>query len=262
VYGIIDLMKYIDIHCHLDFPDYDSDREEVIKKIQEAEAGIINVGTDAKTSRSSVDLAHKYPEMWATVAIHPNHTNEPFDFGVIEKLAQDPRVVAIGECGLDCFRSQPEDLDRQKEVFIQHIELANSVKKPLMLHIRNGKDGKNMYQEAIKVLKKHAKVPANFHFFAGSLDDLKSILEIGGTVSFTGVLTFTKDYDEVVKNVPMDKFMTETDAPYASPIPFRGKRNEPAHVREVVKAIARIKGETEEKVAQQSVDNARRVFGI
>jgi TatD DNase family protein len=196
------------------------------------------------------------------VGVHPTDNKEVQDFSVLEKLAQDSKVVAIGECGLDFFHSGPEDIERQKEIFVKHIELANEVKKPLMLHVRNGKKDTTAYAQALELLKKYAKVPFNFHFFAGSVDDLKNILEVGGTISLTGVLTFIKDYDEVVRQVPVDRFMTETDAPFAAPVPYRGKRNEPAYVIEVVKAIARIKGESEEKVALQSVDNARRVFGI
>ncbi len=255
-------MKFIDIHCHLDFEDYDADREEVIKKTLDAGGGMINVGVDVATSQKVVELAHKYPTMWATVGVHPTDNLAMQDFTALEKLARDPKVVAIGECGLDFARTGDEDKPRQYEIFKKHIEIANAVNKPLMLHVRNGKNDTGAYREALEILKQHARTSFNFHFFAGSLDDLKSILEISGTVSFTGVLTFTKDYDEVVKAVPTDRFMTETDAPFAAPIPHRGKRNEPLYVLEVVKAIARIRGESEEKVLQQSVDNARKVFGI
>lgn len=255
-------MKFIDIHCHLDFPDYSKDQEEVIKRTLDARGGMINVGVDVETSQSVVSLAHTYPNMWATVGVHPTDNKTEQDFSLLEKLAQDPKVVAIGECGLDFARTGEEDKLRQYEIFKKHIELANKVGKPLMLHVRNGKIDTGAYKEALKLLKEFARVPFNFHFFAGSIDDLKEILAVGGTISLTGVLTFTKDYDEVVRQVPLDRFMTETDAPFAAPVPYRGKRNEPLYVQEVIKAIARIKGESEEKVAQLSVDNARRMFGI
>jgi TatD DNase family protein len=255
-------MKYIDIHCHLQFPEYDADREEVIKRAEEAQVGMINVGTDVEMSQKAIELAHTHANMWATVGVHPTDAKDEVGFNELERLAGDSKVVAIGECGLDYFHGSPEDIDRQREIFIQHIELANKVNKPLMLHVRNGKENTGAYHDAVEFLKKYSKVRANFHFFAGSLDDLKMILERGDTVSFTGVLSFTASYDELVKYVPLDRFMSETDAPYVAPTPYRGKRNEPSYVKEVVKAIARIKGKTEEEIASQTVDNARKLFGI
>ncbi len=255
-------MKYIDIHCHLNFPEYDSDREIVIGRALKEDVGIINVGTDIPMSEKAVELAHKYENMWATVAIHPTHTKEKFDFDVLKKLAGDPKVVAIGECGLDYLRSEPEEIERQREVFIQHIELANQVNKPLMLHIRNGKDNNGVYKEAVDILKKYAKVRSNFHFFAGTMDDLKLILDINATVSFTGVVTFVHDYDEVVKYVPRDRIMSETDAPFVAPVPNRGKRNEPLFIKDIVETLAKIRGENTEKLGMQIIDNARNMFGI
>ncbi len=255
-------MKFIDIHCHLDFPDFKDDQEAVIKRMLDADGGMINVGVDVETSKSCIELAHKYPNIWATVGVHPTDNKEEQDFSILEKLAEDPKVVAIGECGLDYARTGEEDKPRQYEIFKKHIELANKVGKPLMLHVRNGKTDTGAYKEALAILKEHARVPFNFHFFAGSIEDLHAILAVNGTISLTGVLTFTTDYNEVVRQVPMDRFMTETDAPFAAPMPYRGKRNEPLYVLEVIKAIALLKVESEEKVAQQSVDNARRVLGI
>lgn len=255
-------MNFVDIHCHLDFKDYDKDREAVIKRTLDAGGGMINVGVDVETSKKSIELAHTYPHMWATVGVHPTDNLETPDFSALEELAKDPKVVAIGECGLDYYHAKPDDKQRQVKIFLKHIELANKVNKPLMLHVRNGTTDTSAYTEALEILKLSAKVPFNFHFFSGTLDDMINILYMGGTISLTGVLTITHDYDEVARQVPMDKFMTETDAPFAAPMPYRGKRNEPLYVQEVIQAIARIKGETAEKVAQTSVDNARRVFGI
>ncbi len=255
-------MKYIDIHCHLQFHEYDADREEVIARAHKEEIGIINVGTDVAMSEKAVMLAHTYKNMWATVAIHPSHTKDPFDFASLEKLAQDPKVVAIGECGLDYFRSEPEDIERQRVVFIQHIELANMVNKPLMLHIRNGKDNPHVYKEAVEMLKKHAKVRSNFHFFAGNIEDLKMILDLNCTVSFTGVVTFARSYDEVIKYVPIDRIMSETDAPFVAPAPYRGKRNEPLFIKEIVSSLASVRDETLEKLSSHIIDNARKMFGI
>ena len=125
-----------------------------------------------------------------------------------------------------------------------------------MLHIRNA------YKDALEILKRHAKVKGDVHFFAGTWEEAQEFLALGFTLSFTGVVTFTHDYDEVVRNTPLDMILSETDCPYITPTPFRGRRNEPMHVREIVKAIARIKGEDEEKVRLQLVENAKRVFGF
>ena len=172
------------------------------------------------------------------------------------ELGKDPRWIAVGECGLDYYRADESTKDVQKKAFVEQIDLANTLGKPLMLHIRNA------YDDALEILKAHAKVKGDTHFFAGDWNTAKKYLDFGLTLSFTGVITFTHDYDEVVKNTPLDMLLSETDAPYVTPVPHRGKRNEPAYVTEVVKAIARIKGEEYEKVAVQLLANARRVFTI
>lgn len=262
-------MKYqfIDIHAHTNFTGYDVDREEVIHRALDAGVAIINVGTDKETSASAVALAHKYEDgIYATVAVHPVHTSETFDLEYYRKLAQDPKVVAIGECGLDYFHLDAGSIALQKEVFLAHIKLANEVGKPLMLHIRNGKDASatvpNAYGDAYEMLKAHAKVKGNVHFFAGTWTEAQKFFELGFTISFTGVITFAREYAEVIKRAPLDMIMSETDCPYVSPAPYRGKRNEPAHVREVVRKIAEIRGEDFEIVRAQLLGNAKRVFGL
>ncbi len=287
-------MNYIDIHGHVQFAAYDADREAVIRRAQDASVAMITVGTDLVSSLSTVALAEKYDSMWAIIGLHPVYCgeshNDPqetgstedhirqkqeFDYEGFKKLAQHPKVVAIGECGLDFFHSQPEDVAFQREVFKQHIQLANEVDKPLMLHVRNsnprsdlGQDsprsdlGRSAYLESLKILKQYAKVKANFHFFVGNLDEMKAIIDAGYYVSFTGVLSFAKNYDELIKMVPIDRIMTETDCPYVAPVPYRGQRNEPSYVVEVVKAIARIRGEDEDIMAKQLIKNAQEFFGL
>ena len=274
-------MKYVDIHGHINFPEYDADREEVIKRAKDAGVGIIVVGTDLESSARCVELAEKHDEMWAIVGMHPTEAMESdvgrssgtIDFNATEfqLLAKHPKVVAVGECGLDYFHSKLENIAHQREVFIQHVKLANAVKKPLMLHVRNKaisplqKDTSmviNAYQEAIQILKDYAKVPANFHFFAGTFADMNEAFSTGCTVSFTGVITFARSYDELIKSAPLQKIMTETDCPYVAPVPHRGKRNEPFYVIEVVKQIAKIRAEDEGKVAEQLLKNACKFFGI
>ncbi len=268
--------KYIDIHGHVNFPNYDEDREAVIERAQKAGVAMITVGTDVATSTSALQLATALEHMWAVVGVHPTDTKEPIDFGVLEKMAVHPKVVAIGECGLDYFHlkaehgsaESSEEVALQKEIFEKHIQLAQKVEKPLMLHVRNGKLAGsvssigNAYQDALHILKQYPGVRANFHFFAGPLSDLKDIIERGYSVSFTGVVSFTSDYDELLRYVPLSQMMSETDCPFVPPTPYRGKRNEPVYVIETVKAIARIRGESEDTVARCLVENAKSFFGL
>ena len=269
--------KYFDIHAHVNFKAYDEDRDAVIRRAIDEGVHIMNVGTQQKTSAFAVEMAEKYGHgVYAAVALHPIHTSssfhdtselgpegkaftskgEKFDPDFYEALARKDVVKAIGECGLDYYRLDESTAKLQAEVFRQHIELANKVNKPLMCHIRNA------YKDAAEILREHAKVKGDIHFFAGNWEEAQLFLNMGFTLSFTGVITFTHDYDEVVRNTPLDMILSETDCPYITPTPFRGQRNEPIHVREIVKAIARIKGEDEEKVRAQLVANAKRVFGF
>jgi TatD DNase family protein len=269
-------MEYFDAHTHTNFVAYDEDRDAVITRALEVGVGMNVVGTQLDTSKAAVALAEQYKNIWATIGLHPVHTaksfhdtkelgeggkeftsrGEAFDREAYEALARSPRVIAIGECGLDYYRLDSDTKEVQRRVFIQQIELANKLGKPLMLHIRNA------YDDALEILEMHAKVRGDVHFFAGDWHIASQFLDMGFTLSFTGVITFTHDYDEVVRNTPLDMILAETDAPYITPVPYRGTRNEPAYVVEVVHTIAALKGETIEKVRIQLLENARRVFGV
>lgn len=209
----------------------------------------------------AVTLAQAYPlGVYASVGLHPTKSCgasfEEFDYEYYKQLAGDPKVVAIGECGLDYYRLSEETKEKQKESFERQIILSLEVGKPLMLHIRDA------YEDALDVLRAHKGAQGNVHFFAGSLSVAKQFLDLGFTLSFTGVITFTHDYDDVIKNMPLARILSETDAPYVAPVPHRGKRNEPAYVALVAKQIAAIRGEDEHKVYASLVQNARRVFDI
>jgi TatD DNase family protein len=279
------MLKYIDIHSHVNFSAFDADRDEVIERALKADTWVINVGTQVDTSKKAVEMANKYPEgVYAIIGLHPIHTGasfhdtkelgeggkeftsrgEAFDKDAYRELIKDSKVVAIGECGLDYYRCDTEYVENQRQNFIAQIELANEFNKPLMLHIRNNKEKPEMnaYMDALDILKKHAKVKGDVHFFAGGMEEAKAFTDFGFTLSFTGVITFADQYDEVIKNIPLEMIMSETDSPYITPTPYRGKRNEPVYVREVVKKIAELKGLPEEKVAGQLALNAKRVFGI
>jgi TatD DNase family protein len=278
-------LKYIDIHSHVNFKAFDEDRDEVIDRALRGDTWVINVGTQIDTSRKAVEMTRRYKEgVYAIIGLHPIHTGasyhdekelgeggveftsrgEVFDKEQYLELLKDPKVVAIGECGLDYFRCTPESIEKQKQAFIDQIEVANVVGKPLMLHIRNqpGDKDNDAYADALLILMQYAKVKGDVHFFAGSIEDAKSFVDFGFTLSFTGVITFTHDYDEVIRSTPLDMIMSETDAPYVTPTPYRGKRNEPVYVCEVVKKISEVKGLSEAEVAKALISNAKRVFGI
>lgn len=275
-------MKYFDAHTHVNFVAFKDDAGEAIQRAKEQQVGMNIVGTQLDTSRSAVEMAEKYDNTWATIGLHPIHTGksyhdekelgeggktftsrgEDFDASAYEKLALSPKMIAIGECGLDYFRLDEDTKKRQEEAFVQQIHLANKLQKPLMLHIRSSQGTQDAYEDAIAIIKREATVRGDVHFFAGSWETAQKFLDLDFTLSFTGVLTFTHDYDEVVKKAPLNMLLSETDAPYITPVPHRGKRNEPAYVTEVVKAIAEIRGEPQEAVAAQLVENARRVFGL
>jgi TatD DNase family protein len=178
-------------------------------------------------------------------------------------------VVAVGECGLDYFRlgdNPAEQIERQKEIFKAQIALAKKYNKPLMIHVRDAVKSPlypagKAYEDVLALLDGQGVV-GNVHFFAGGWEIAQKFLALGFTLSFTGVITFTKNYDDVIKKVPLDMLMAETDAPFVAPVPFRGQRNEPAYVSEVVKKIAIIRGEELDWIKHKLVENAKRVFKI
>lgn len=268
------MYKYIDIHSHLDDSRFDEDRDEVLSRMREAKVASIVVGTDREMSERAIALAESHPDLWATVGQHPTDKHEEeFDEVWYGEQSKHPRVVAIGECGIDYFRldqfsgNKDAEADRQHELFERQMELAASVDKPLMIHGRPSKGSMDAYEDLLYILKNGqknhgAKVRGNVHFFVGDTDIAKQFLDIGFTMSFTGVITFTHDYDEVIKYIPLPSIMSETDAPYVAPVPFRGKRNEPTHVMETVRAIAKIRNENEEKVRIVLLGNAERVFSL
>jgi len=269
-------MKYFDAHTHVNFAAYKDDGEATLSRARDREVGMNVVGTQFDTSRSAVALAERHDHVYATVGLHPIHTTksyhderelgeggkeftsrgEVFEIEKYELLGRSQKVIAIGECGLDYYRLENNTKDIQAKAFLEQIELANRLRKPLMLHIRDA------YDDALAILRAHANVRGDVHFFAGDWTTAKKFLDEGFTLSFTGVITFAREYDEVIKNAPLDMLLSETDAPYVTPVPHRGKRNEPAYVEMVVRAIAEIRGERFEQVREQLLANAVRVFGI
>jgi TatD DNase family protein len=276
-------MSCIDIHTHVNLSAFRDDFDAVIRRAHAEGVWMVNVGTQIDTSRRAVELLDLYPEgVYAAVGLHPIHTSpsfhdedevgkdgkaftsrgEVFDHDAYKRLALHPKVVAIGECGLDYYRD-PTDDERRKQVegFEAQIALANEVGKPLMLHLRSGAGG-NAYKDAYEILRHQAKVRGNAHFFAGSLEDAKLFWDMEYSTSFTGVITFTHDYDEVVKAAPAHLIHAETDAPYVAPKPYRGTRNEPRYVREVVARMAELRGVGEEEWKGRLMENAQALFSL
>lgn len=260
------MLKFFDVHTHNQFPQYNEDRDLVILRSLDAGVGMVQVGTDFLSSKKAVELAEKYKEgVYASVGLHPNDVaKEKFNYEEYKKLAlSSKKVVAIGECGLDYYRVKDQgERDKQKEVFKKHIELSREIGKPLMIHCREAFHDLTQILQMKSISGERFSSPGVIHFFSGSIDDAQKLLDLGFSFSFGGVITFTRDYDEQIRFIPLNKILLETDAPYVAPIPYRGKRNEPSYVIEVAKKIAEIKGATIEEVAQMTTQNTFQLFMI
>ena len=211
-------------------------------------------------SKEALELAKKHDFLWAAVGLHPNdNLDEVFDMPAYEKLARNPKVVAIGECGLDYFRGGGtfEEKTTQRVRFEMQMDLAAKVGKPLIIHCRNAHD------DMLEILTtKKLDIPVIIHFFTGTGELAQKYLDLGCYLSFPGPITYTDMYDQSILDTPMDRILSETDSPFAAPVPYRGKRNEPAYVSHVVAKIALIKEMDLPDVAAQIVQNSQKVFGI
>ncbi|HYU65047.1 MAG TPA: TatD family hydrolase [Candidatus Paceibacterota bacterium] len=253
-------MKIFDTHCHPQSPQYDHDREEVIRRALDAGVFMICVGTDLKTSKKAITLAQQYDGIWASVGLHPNdNLDEKYEQGEYKKLMAEKKVVAVGEVGLDYYRTT--DLDKkkfQRERFEKQIQLADEFKKPLIIHCRDA------HKDMIEILMAH-QTQLNggvIHSFTGTYEDAKKYLQLGFFLGFNGIISFTGSYDETVKIASLNQILLETDAPYLAPEPFRGKRNEPIHVKEVAEHVARLKGTVISEIFNHTTENALKLFRI
>ena len=270
-------MKVIDTHSHFNLEQFDADRDAAIVRMVEAGVGTICIGIDMETSQKAVEIAEIHKDIWAIVGIHPTHWEVEYDHDALKLLAQKPYVVGIGECGLDYYR----EVDRrakteQKRLFQAQIDLARELDVPLMLHIRpeepalpdgsRGRGNMDAYEEALHMLHDARAlwptIRGTAHFFAGTKEIAHQFINLGFHISFSGVITIFPEYADVVASVPIDRILPETDAPFAAPLPYRGTRNEPAYVVEVVKKIAEIKGVSIEDTEVQLLKNTKHLFGI
>jgi TatD DNase family protein len=256
--------ELIDTHIHLDFPQFDGDRERVIERAATAGVGaMVNVGADVDSSRAAVALAEAHPQIYAAVGVHPHDaktmTGEVLE--VLRALASRPRVVAIGEIGLDFYRDL-SPREKQRQVFEQQLALASEVGKPMIIHDREA------HKEVMAILRRWAEgcqQPVGvLHCFSGDLAMAQEAIELGFYVSIAGPVTFpnARRLRELVRQLPLEKLLVETDCPYLTPHPHRGKRNEPAYVKLVAQEVAHIKGLTLEEVARVTSDNARALFAL
>lgn len=280
--------RFIDTHCHVHFQAYKDDMHDVVRRALEAGVGMITVGTQSTTSKNGIALAEQYDGVWATIGLHPNHLHkqdfiddnevdpeeaahiktraEHFDPEYYRALAQHPKVVAIGEFGLDYYRIPPGvDVDQlkadQAEAVRQQLRFASEVGKPVVIHCRDAHaDQAQLIAE--EIARGGLARRGVIHCFTGTAEEAARYRELGFLVSITGIVAFGKNVQEAVRQIPLEQMMLETDAPYLTPPPYRGKRNEPAYVEHVAAKVAELKGVTMEEVARVTTENAMRLFGL
>ncbi|MCK8825000.1 TatD family hydrolase [Fuchsiella alkaliacetigena] len=252
----------IDTHAHLDFPRFNKDRQQVLDRAREAGLKqIINIGADEESSARSVELAKKVDMIYATVGIHPHNSKDMTEdtYSRLKDWTEQEKVVAVGETGLDYhYDNSPRQI--QRAVFRKHIQLAKEVELPLVIHSREAE------QQTMQILKEEAaaEVGGVIHCFGGDLEMAQQAIELDFYLAVGGVLTFANAYQlrRVIKQISLDRVLIETDAPYLTPEPYRGKRNEPAYVKEVALKLSEILPYSFEEVARITTENAQQLFGI
>ena len=279
-----------DSHTHIHFPAFAQDFDAVMTRAQEKNVSMVTVGTTPHTNAQAVAFAERYSNVWATVGIHPCHVhplsyhdeNElpndvshegivcadgSLDLSDIEQYLHHPKVVAIGEFGLDYYRL-PDDADTaekirndQRNAAAAHLALCSQFNKPAVIHCR---DAHNEMQQLIaeEIGKGGLARRGVIHCFTGTAEDAEKYIALGFMISFSGIVTFGKNVQEAARTVPLPSLLVETDAPYLAPIPYRGKRNEPAYVEETVRFLARLRNESYETLADQTYKNAKHMFQI
>ena len=282
----LDKPQVFDSHCHLQFPQYDRDREEMIKRTLKMGVKMICVGTDYEMSVEAVELAKKYDGIWASVGLCPSdNRHKELDFKKYKSLLAESKVVAVGEVGLDYYRTTDEELIvKQKDNFIKFLELARETDKPLILHCRDAYTDILEMLDAAATLFSGSAVRGVVHSFASNWEMAEKFIDKGFLIGLNGIITFPpsrpssseileghgkasegqvrNSLDEVAKNIPLDKLLLETDAPYLAPVPHRGKRNEPSFVEFVAKKIANLRNENVERICEATKNNTKKLFNI
>lgn len=269
----------IDTHCHIHFPAYDADREQVLARMKDRNIWALTIGTATGNARKAIELAESTEGIWATVGLHPSHTtSEHVDAdegqvdehdvtveGLVELAKTSKKVVAIGEAGLDFYRlptDRESAIKKQEGVFRTHIEAAKQLDLPLVIHCRDA------LTRLAEILHETGYARGVVHSFTGTWEEAKPLIDLGMHIAVNGIATFPlrKSQDpstainETIKRIPMDRLLVETDAPWLAPNTYRGKRNEPAYVEEVAKHIAQVRGVSLEDIARQTTENTRALF--
>ena len=250
-----------DTHTHFDASQFDADRHEVLAGLPGRGVSLaLNPGCDIPSSRAAVALAEQYPFLYAAIGYHPEEC-APYaesDLDTLRELAKHPKVVAIGEIGLDYYWEENPPKELQQQVFRAQMQLAEELNLPVIVHDREA------HADCLAIVKEFPKVRGVFHCYSGSAEDAKTLIKLGWHLSFTGTITFknARKAPEVIAAVPMERIMVETDAPYMAPTPFRGKRCDSRYVYRMAQTIAEIKGLTREEVETITTENGKRLFGI
>ncbi|AON54928.1 TatD family deoxyribonuclease [Herbaspirillum seropedicae] len=256
---------YIDSHCHINFPDLAARLPEIFGKMAENQVShALCVSVDLPDFPQVLALAEQYPHVYASVGVHPDYEDTPEpSVDELVRLADHPRIVAIGETGLDYYRLQG-DLEWQRERFRTHIRASRATGKPLIIHTRAASE------DTIRILREEGASPQAggaagvMHCFTESQEVADAAIELGFYISFSGIVTFksAKDLQQVARTIPLERMLIETDSPYLAPVPFRGKTNEPGYVRHVGEFIADLRGISAAEVARQTSENFFKLFGI
>ena len=250
-----------DTHAHYDDEAFDPDRGLLLESLpQRGVALVVNPGCDLESSRKAVAYAAEYPHVYAAVGIHPENCGgfTPADMDALRQLAQQPKVVAIGEIGLDYYWAENPPRELQQEVLRRQLALAQELHLPVIIHDRDA------HADTLSIVREFPQVTGVFHCFAGSVEMAQALIKMGWMLSFNGAATFknAKKAPEVIAAVPLEKLMIETDAPYLTPVPHRGERNDSSYVRFVAEKIAEIKGISAEEVEKATWENGKAFFGI
>lgn len=261
MFDVNNVIRLIDSHTHLGAPQFDPDRTDVLERARAAGVvRIVEIGYDLATSRAAVALAAQHESIYAVIGVQPNHVADlPDDWiAQVRALAQQPKVLAIGEIGLDYYwNAAPADV--QEACFRAQLDLARTLRLPVVIHSRDARD------DTIRVLRDAARgLSGIMHSFSGDWEYARACLDVGFHLSFSGPITFPKavDLHDVARRAPLDRLLIETDSPYLAPHPFRGKRNEPSYVRLIAERIAALRGIPLDHLAQAIWRNAEEVFGL
>lgn len=253
-------MMLFDTHAHYDDEQFDLDRDDLLSSMEENGVGLIfNPGCDIKTSEFAIKLADKYKFIYAGVACHPEHSKDinDEDFLKIEKMIKHPKVKAIGEIGLDYYWDTSYK-DKQKEVFIKQMQMAEKYNLPVIIHDREA------HEDCLEIVKQFPRVIGVYHCYSGSAEMAKVLIKLGYYISFTGVITFknARKSLEVIEQIPLDRIMIETDSPYLSPVPNRGKRNSSLNVKYIAEKIAEVRNLSVDEVITITTENGKRFYNI